>query len=372
MTFFSWIKKQLQMITPTIRSDRRKRRSRHPDYHQKKKLTPENNFESDQTDTQQTNQSKTNDTLKNEDDSLNTFQNTTSFEMQSQVIFTYLDKNDRQISSSDIIRGIVGENIQFKLPDFSDYYLTSIENFTHKFEKSDQEVTLRFALKNGLPIMIYCLDTDTGQILKSVQIISGKLGQSYTVNAPKINGFRVISSTGPTFGHFDHQTQGVIFAYRRTHWETVQPVEYFVKLKDAHDVYDSPQGRSLKTGLPARIIIKIFARIDLSDKSSWLNIGGFEWIKNSNLEPSDPPIHNLIDTITKTSRNPARLAGTIDYVPNKAIAVFDKPYGNKINALIHGSRVSISATIVDDQNLIWYELNGNGVVPKMYVIVDRS
>lgn len=369
MTFFNWLQKHLQTITPSIRPSQRKRRGRHFDYHHRKRQFLETNrtapLHPDETATSISKNDKSDpEPAKIVDPSPLDNQH------QAQVIFSYLDEAEIPIAKSDIFHGIVGDKIQFKIPSFADYYLTAIDNFTYQFEATNQTVTFRFALKNGLPVMIYCLDTDTGQILRSVQILTGKLGHQYRLTAPEIKGFRVISSTGATYGQFDRQTHGVIFAYRRKNWETVQPVEYFVKLKNAHEVFNNPQGQTLKTGLPANIIIKVFARIDLADKSSWLNIGGFEWIRNTHLEPSNPPLHHLIEQITKTSRNPARLAGTINFVPHKAIAIFNKPYGKKTGALMHGSRVSITATIVDDQNLIWYELADAGVVPKAYVTVD--
>lgn len=372
MTFFSWIKKQLQIISPTIRPHQERRHNRHSDYYQKKRRSFKNQPESSQTDDLKSKLPESNTQAETtESPTIVTPADTTDNVQQAQVIFSYLDEQNQPIAKADIVRGNLGQTFHFRIPNFSDYYLTSIENFTYQFKKTNQEVTLHFALKDGLPVMIYCLDTDTGQLLKSVQLLSGKIGQAFHIEAPTINGYRVVSSIGDVYGHFDQQTHGLIFAYRRQHWETVQPVEYFVKLKRSHNVFDYPQGRPLRTGLPANVIIKIFARVDLTDQTSWLNIGGFEWIKNINLEPSDPPSHHSIETITKTSRNPVRLSGTINFVPNKKIAYFNQPYGHKIGSLPHGSRVSISATIVDDQGLIWYELANHGIIPKAYVIVDR-
>ncbi len=376
MTLFSWIKKQLKLITPSIQPTRNNRQRRHSNFYLRNRKIPDSKpltkskptakLLDDQSPARSSEQSRP----KAAEVSKSTANTSSEFQITSQLIFTYLDENGQAIANPDILTGISGNQINFQVPSFHDYYLTAIDNFTQTFADSDQEVTFHFALKNGLPVMTYCLDTDTGMMLKSVRIALGQLGERYQIEAPTIKGYRVVSSTGATYGHYDHQVHGIIFYYRHQHWATVQPVAYFVKLTAAHNVYSNPNGQLLTTGLPATIIIKVFARIDLDDQSSWLNIGGFEWIKNTQLEPSDPPTHNLIGPITKTSRNPVRLAGTVNFVPGKSIAVFDEPYGQRVGALLHGSRVSVRSTIVDDQGLVWYEMANQTVIPKSYLKID--
>ena len=290
---------------------------------------------------------------------------------QSQISIFYLDENQHEIRPADILNGFSGDRLHFRFPTFADYFITAIDNFTSYFEDDDQEITVHYELRQGQPVLIYSVDTDTGNILQSVNILSDKLGKKYRIDCPNVANYRLITSTGNTLGHFNTDIQKVIFAYRRADWKTVQQVEYYVKLTRHHDVFDEPNGHILRTGLPKNLVLKVFGSVITSNGTSWLNIGGFEWIKNHLLEPSDPPVQEVAGPITETSRNPVRLFGTISFVPGRSVAVFDQPYGTQTNELLDGSRVSIVATIVDDQNLIWYELADHSVIPRNYVAVDE-
>lgn len=290
---------------------------------------------------------------------------------QSQISIFYLDENQHEIRPADILTGFSSDRLHFRFPTFADYFITAIDDFTSHFEDDDQEITVHYELRQGQPVLIYSVDTDTGNILQSVNILSDKLGKKYRIDSPNVAHYRLITSTGNTLGHFNTDIQKVIFTYRRADWKTVQQVEYYVKLTRHHDVFDEPNGHILRTGLPKNLVLKVFGRVITSNDTSWLNIGGFEWIKNHQLEPSDPPVQEVVGPITETSRNPVRLFGTISFVPGRSVALFDQPYGTQTNELLDGSRVSIVATIVDDQDLIWYELADHSVIPRNYVAVDE-
>lgn len=376
MKFMDWVKQQLNIFVSPRSHRQSNRRGRRRDYHQRKRwqsaqVDPDNNDQMAEVGTA-SNQDAVEDQADGlaNDPSPAPFKAEETIQIKSQVTFFYLDENDNPIKKPDILIGNDGERFSLQLPHFKQYYLVSIDNFSTYFADTDQEVTFRYALKQGLPVLTYYLDIDTGETLHHVTIHSGKLGESYDVSAADIPGYRVINDVGPTHGHFDDRTHGMIFYYRRTPWQTVQPVEYYVRLKKRHAVLDQPNGHALQTGLPANVITKIFARIETTDNQSWLNIGGFEWIKNTDLEPSDPPTNHLVPPITKTSRNPVMLFGTVDFVAGRPIGVFDKPYGTNTGTLADGQRVSIKARIIDDQGLIWYELADQSVIFSEYVRID--
>ncbi|MEE8823110.1 internalin-J precursor [Lentilactobacillus sunkii] len=377
MKFVDWLKQKLNtFVSPQSRIHGNRRGRRH-DYHQRKRWrSPESDtredpqFADEASEPTKPHYTEPGDEPSN-DQVIVPSEPKEVPKIESQVTFFYVDEDNREIKEPDILMGNAGDRLSLQFPSFDKYYLVSIEDFSTYFEDEDQEVTLRYGLKDGLPVIVYFIDIDTGKILHHVQIHSGKLGEPYDVHAKSIEGYRVINNTGQTYGYFDNQTHGVIFYYRRNEWKTVQPVEYYIRLKANHNVFDEPNGQPLKTGLPANVITKVFARIDTTNKQSWLNIGGFEWIKNSNLEPSDPPTNHVIPPITKTSRNPVMLFGTIDFVAGQPIDVFDEPYGTAVGALEDGSRVSIKARIVDDQGLIWYELADQSVIFSEYVRIDE-
>lgn len=377
MKFVDWLKQKLNTFVSPRSHGQLNRRGRRHDYHQRKRWQggnpePVEDVEDRKADVQSepaASHSKSDDPLQKQKPAPVKIEPIPK--IQSRVTFFYLDEDDNPIKKPDILIGNSGERFSIQLPSFDRYYLSAIDAFSTYFEDDDQEVTLRYALKDGLPVLVYFLDIDTGKVLRHVRIFSGKLGKPYNVHAEDIPDYRVINNTGQTYGYFDDRTHGIIFYYRRINWQTVQPVEYYVRLKSDHDVFDEPNGEVLKTGLPANVIAKVFARIDTTDNRSWLNIGGFEWIQNDHLEPSDPPTNHLIPPITKTSRNPVMLFGTIDFVAGKPIDVFDEPYGNTVGVLENGSRISIKARIVDDQGLIWYELADQSVIFSEYVRIDE-
>lgn len=379
MKFVDWLKQKLNTFVSPQSPAHATRRNRRRDYHQRKRwhmreAEPENDQTSEMA--SESNDDKRDEQIEKPDvvidaEPIDSAPTEPAPALNSTVTFFYVDENGQPIKEPDILNGYSGQRVSIQLPSFKKYYLVSIENFSSYFEDFDQQVTLKYALKEGLPVLIYYLDIDTGKVLHRVKIISDKLGKAYDIHAEAINDYRVINNTGQTYGYFDERTHGVIFYYRRVDWKTVQRVEYYVRLKAAHKVFDEPNGKALKTGLPENVITQIFARIDTTDNQSWLNIGGFEWIKNAELEPSDPPTNHLIPPITKTSRNPVMLFGTIDFVPGRSVEVFDEPYGNSIGALENGSRVSIKARIVDDQGLIWYELADQSIIFNEYVRVDE-
>lgn len=375
MTLIDWLRQKLNSFSPTHPTRRRNRLIHRNDYHKRKRVTEETSNVNESNETsrpQQPEQSAHGEaTAAPTQETPVKSSSTTETRPQSQITIFYLDENNNEIKPADILTGFSGDRLHFQFPNFDDYFITAIDDFTSHFEDDNQEITVHYELMQGHPVLIYSIDTDTGSILQSVKILRDQLGKRYAVQATSIPDYRLISSTGNTLGHFNQEIQQVIFSYRNANWKTVQPVTYYVKLLNHHDVYNEPAGRSLRTGLPENLIIKIFAQVVTGDDNSWLNIGGFEWIKNEHLQPSDPPAHIVAGPITKTSRNPVRLFGTINFIPNQPITTYDSPYGNKVGELMHGSRISIVATIVDDQDLIWYELANHTVVPRTYIDVDK-
>lgn len=372
MKLMGWLKQQLNIFVSPRSHRYSGRRAHRRDYHLKKRRrhVDVDSLADAQPDAQSEVKPITDDSDGLISASTHTPDPVETLTIQSHVTFFYLDEDDNPIKAPDILSGTTGERFSLQLPHFDNYYLVTITNFSTYFEETDQRVTLRYALKEGLPVLVYYLDIDTGEFRHQVTIHSGKLGQSFDVEEKSIPGYRIINRTGKTYGLFDKQIHRIIFYYRRKDWQTVQQVEYYVRLKKRHVVFSEPNGHKLQSSLPANAVIKIFARIETTDHQSWLNIGGFEWIKNTDLEPSDPPTNHFLPPITKTSRNPVMWFGTIDFVSDQSVDVFDKPYGSRVGQLMAGSRVSIKARIIDDQGLIWYELVDQSIIFNKYVIVD--
>ncbi|GHP14748.1 hypothetical protein YK48G_21730 [Lentilactobacillus fungorum] len=378
MTLINWLRRKLNNFHSPLRSPIKNRVRRQPDYHKRKqRLNRANPTVADSKPHPSAQPDKQPQPVQFDDAKsapvtpVKAATSSIEHQVKSQVVIFYLDENDHEIRPADILNGVSGERIDFRFPSFDQYYVTAIDDFTSHFEDDDQEITVHYELKQGKPVFVNTIDTDTGAVLNSIKVLTNKLGTNYEATPPTIPNYRLISRLGQSLGSFSNRIQHIVFAYRKADWQTVQAVEYYVKLTAHHDVFDAPNGTPLRTGLPQNLVIKIFGRVTTTDGQDWLNIGGFEWIQNKQLQPSDPPTHPVAGLITKTSRNPVRLFGTISFIPGQTIATYRKPYGDQVGTLTDGSRISIVATIVDDQNLIWYELPDHSVLPRNYVNVDE-
>lgn len=282
----------------------------------------------------------------------------------------YVDRDGKDLREPDILVGESGTKLNLKLPDFPDYILEDTDNFTNWFDVTDQKIVFHYSLKLAAPVKVYTVNYDTAEMLRPVSMVTGKLKQLYEISAPEIPGYRVTNSTGKKYGYFDHEGHDVTFYYRHDQWETVQPVEYYVKLNTAHTVYEYPHGEALRTKMPKGLIIKVFLKIDMKDQQTWYNIGGAQWITGDDVALSSAPSEIDAEDVTKLQSSLTMLDGYIDFLDNKTVDVYDKPYSKVITTLENGTPVKIESTILDDQNIKWYSLKGIGVIPARYVIVN--
>ncbi|WP_283679138.1 MucBP domain-containing protein [Lentilactobacillus sp. Marseille-Q4993] len=359
MAFMNWLTKKINKVTRFSRANHPLNRNRHLPRQRKQSTIAPNEPEPVQEEvlTESSTPAADHSTI------IHQSHKTTS------VSFFYLDENGNQLAEPDIFMGESGKLFQFKIPHFDNYYLHTIDNFTNSFADFDQKAVFHFNLKMAAPVKVYSIDIDTSQMLIPVKLVTGKLGQTYQIEPPKINNYRPINSIGKKYGYFSQTTSDVDFYYRKADWSTVQPIDYYIKLNAAHDVFDEPNGKPLTTQLPRSIIVKVFLKIELDDHQTWYNVGGTQWISGDKVELSDPPADREIKHQTKVNESLSMLSGYIDFLEGKSVSTYDKPYGKSLNKLDNGSEVKIQSTLTDDQQIKWYELEDHSVVPARYVVL---
>ncbi|GAY74385.1 MucBP domain-containing protein [Lentilactobacillus kosonis] len=123
--------------------------------------------------------------------------NVTSLDVPTTAITVfYLDAEGNSLHDPDILVGKSGDSLNLRLPKFSDYILTDIDNFTSQFSSTNQKITFCYTLRLAAPIKIYSVDLDSSAMLAPIVMVSGKLNQLYDISAPKIAGYKVTNSTG--------------------------------------------------------------------------------------------------------------------------------------------------------------------------------
>lgn len=170
MKLMGWLKQQLNIFVSPRSHRYSGRRAHRRDYHLKKRRrhVDVDSLADAQPDAQSEVKPITDDSDGLISASTHTPDPVETLTIQSHVTFFYLDEDDNPIKAPDILSGTTGERFSLQLPHFDNYYLVTITNFSTYFEETDQRVTLRYALKEGLPVLVYYLDIDTGQPKKKL------------------------------------------------------------------------------------------------------------------------------------------------------------------------------------------------------------
>ncbi|WP_268912714.1 MucBP domain-containing protein [Lentilactobacillus sp. SPB1-3] len=359
MAFMGWINQRINRFSK--RAKQRNRFSKRP-----RKQHPAQ----DSTPTSSTIQSPTPKEQLTEEDKTTQKVNLPEPLVTSVTIF-YLDANGNFLHDPDILVGKSGTVLNLRLPKFDDYILVDVDGFSNRFKDNDQSITFYYTLKFAAPIKIYSIDLDTSAMLSPVSMVSGKLNQLYDISAPKVAGYKVTNSIGKKYGYFSTQSHDVVFYYRHEQWQTVQPVEYYIRLQSTHSVYERPNGNTaLKSQLPNGLIIKVFLKVVTQDNQTWYNIGGTQWINGSQSIISDAPTEIEAVRITKLISQSTELSGYIDYVDEKMVNLYDQPYGHTVQRVANGTQVKITRILIDDQQIKWYLLGQKAVIPARYVILN--
>lgn len=66
-----------------------------------------------------------------------------------------------------------------------------------------------------------------------------------------------------------------------------------------------------------------------------------------------------------------QLDASIDFVQNESVNYYDQPYGQIIGKLAHGTKVKIIEQLRDEQKLLWYRLDNNGIISEKYIKLTK-
>lgn len=227
--------------------------------------------------------------------------------------------------------------------------------------------------KTGNPIWVYYIDIDSGANLVVPQLLRGRLGQAYQVAKKEFPHYRYVKTEGQTTGTFDMNQRNVRLFYRKKKWGEVQAIEMFLKLDAKTVIYDTVNGMPVGQPLPPDIIIKAFHRVATKNGEFWYEIGSNQWIKYDQMHVVDDPFTGKNEKID--SRLAKRLTvlplhdvpASVDYIPGKAVDIYDQPYGNAIDKIEDGKEITLTGKLNDNNEITWYQIGPNRYISGNYV-----
>ncbi|WP_235809001.1 MucBP domain-containing protein [Levilactobacillus senmaizukei] len=281
------------------------------------------------------------------------------------LVVRIVDQRDRPLQPALILTGYQFGPVHGELPVIDGYILTDIQGFTQTFLSEYGLMTLIYTKEQGQPLLTYYLDYDNGQLLKLPDFRRGILGAPYASIPPEFPNYRIFQAHGDHKGHFSRHPNQMTYFYRRDDWDTVQRVHQFMELLTDHVVYDAPAGNPYNYQFPATSIWRVFVIITLHNHDEWLNLGGDQWIPMTDVERRDGPVQPELPHHTWTPQPFDRL-GVVDYVPHQAVTVFEEPYGESNGEIENGATLEIRGRIIDDQQLVWYQIGPNTYINARY------
>ena len=130
------------------------------------------------------------------------------------VTAKYVDENGNKIREDIILTGDIGEDYKTEKLDFEIYEFEEVEgNEEGKFSSKDIVVIYKYNKKSGRIIIIY-QDPD-GEVIKPNDIITGKIGEDYSVDRQIVDGYELIEIIGNEKGTYQLADQFVMYKYKK-------------------------------------------------------------------------------------------------------------------------------------------------------------
>ncbi|KJW11719.1 MucBP domain-containing protein [Levilactobacillus spicheri] len=286
------------------------------------------------------------------------------------LVVRLVDEANRPLQPALVLTGQLNAPVHLKLPQITGYTLLHINGFTQNFLSEYGLTTLVYRRQWGQPVITYLVDYDSGQLLALPQLFRGELTARFQITPPTVPGYHIFQAQGDQQGQYDRTSKRIVFFYRRDAWQTVQRVRQYVTLTADHAVYDEPAGQAYGYQFPAQSLWRLFAIITLTDGQVWYNLGGEQWLDARETDRHEhwsrtqqlPPKVTTWRTKTATHQ-----VGRVDYVPQGALTIFREPYGEVAGQVQNGDLLEIRQRLVDDQNLVWYQVGPEAYINARYV-----
>ena len=224
--------------------------------------------------------------------------------------------------------------------------------------------------KTGNPIWVYYTNIDTGENLVVPQLLRGYLNEEYSIDQKQFDGYQFVKSEGELTGKFDNKPHSVHLYYRDKNWGEVESIEMYLHLDAPTPVYDMPNG------MPEDIVLKAFHRVATKSGEFWYEIGSDQWIKYDQMSVVDNPFKAEDEKFqSKLADNMSvipiqKTKAVIDYLPNRSIEVYDKPYGEQVGELKDGQEITITGKMSDNGEITWYEVGDQQFITGNYVRLE--
>ncbi|GEO69825.1 MucBP domain-containing protein [Levilactobacillus acidifarinae] len=298
---------------------------------------------------------------------------TTAAKPEATLVIRLVDTANHPLQPALVLTGKVGETVHLAFPVIPGYVLLRMDGMTQTFLNEYGLTTLVYQRKWGQPIITYLIDYDSGQLLGLPHLQRASLGATFQLTPPAVDGYHIFRAQGNQHGTYTDHAQRMLYFYRRDAWQTVQRVQQYVTLTTEHPVYDLPAGHPYGYQFPAQSLWRLFAIITLTDQSVWYNLGGNQWLNAEETQRHDHWERHLeIPRVTQLTGHNVRLTGTVDYVPQGSVMIYREPYGEIAGQLANGELLEIRRRIVDDQQLVWYQIGPAAYINARYVRLARQ
>ncbi|MBB1062606.1 MucBP domain-containing protein [Limosilactobacillus fastidiosus] len=230
--------------------------------------------------------------------------------------------------------------------------------------------------KTGNPIWVYYTNIDTGENLIVPQLLRGFMGEEYSVEKKQFDSYRFLKSEGDLTGTFDNKPHSVHLYYRNENWGEVEAIEMYLHLDAVTPVYDMPNGMQVGTPFPEDVVLKAFHRVATKSGEFWYEIGSDQWLKYDHMTTVDNPFKTedkafqskLVDNMSVIPIKKTK--ATIDYLPNRSVDVFERPYGDKVDELKDGQEIIITGKMSDNGEITWYKVGNGKFITSNYVKLE--
>lgn len=290
----------------------------------------------------------------------------------STIIIIYQDENRRSLSSPQIISGKRGEAINFKFKEFEHFDLIHIDGFTSVFVEPYGSMTLTYRRQSGANIWLFSQDIDDLHMLGKPRFVSGKVDEKYSLTPPNFIGYNLLRAEGPVNGNFNEQQQVVTYYYRDASWKEVDFNVKYLKMRVSQPGYDAPHGNDTYITLAKDTVWQVFETVQLTSGERWHCLGGNLWIQENYDKVrfvDSLPQYQIEDKSTKPFTIDLNFQAIIDFVPNKKLTLYNRPFGEPVDSIEDGSIVTITER-EGGREMQWFKVDDRGWTIRQYLDFD--